>query len=136
MQVYLLLINPVMTGSYLTLLNLLGYHKYYFKMFLSQLSFLFNTTQTTPGPSQNMDYITIRCRATTCHECTMLTWESSGYKRLKIVFWEKIVYWKRILFEKLNDPIVYISSLEFKIAPICHIILQNNNFQREYLMPI
>ena len=25
---------------------------------LIQLSFLFNRTQTTPGPSQNMDYIT------------------------------------------------------------------------------
>jgi hypothetical protein len=43
-----------------------------------QLSFLVNTVQTTPGPSQNMDYITIRCRATTCHECTVLTEESLG----------------------------------------------------------
>jgi hypothetical protein len=25
-----------------------------------------------------MDYITKRCRATTCHECTLLTEESSG----------------------------------------------------------
>ena len=34
-------------------------------------SFLFDTAQTTPGPSQNMDYITQRCRDTTCHECTV-----------------------------------------------------------------
>ena len=37
---------------------------------------MFNTAQTTPGPSQNMDYITIRCRATTCHECTGLLQKS------------------------------------------------------------
>ena len=40
---------------------------------LIELSFLFSTAQTTPGPSQNMDYITLRCRATTCHECTVIT---------------------------------------------------------------
>ena len=40
------------------------------------------------------------------------------------------------IFKKCGDPIVYISSLDFKIAPFCHIILQNNNFEREYLMPI
>ena len=40
---------------------------------LIQLSFLLNRTQTTPGPSQNMDYIALRCRATTCHECALLT---------------------------------------------------------------
>jgi len=40
------------------------------------------------------------------------------------------------IFIKYDDPIVYISSLDFKIAPFCHIILQNNNFEREYLMPV
>ena len=40
---------------------------------LAQLSSLFKTAQTTHGPSQNMDYTPKRCRATTCHECTVLT---------------------------------------------------------------
>ena len=35
------------------------------------ITVLLDTTQTTPGPSENMDYITNRCRATTCHECTV-----------------------------------------------------------------
>ena len=38
-------------------------------------TFSLDTTQTTPGPSQNMDYITKRCRATTCHECTVSNWK-------------------------------------------------------------
>ena len=42
---------------------------------LIELSFLFSTAQTTPGPSQNMDYTPrdYTPRATTCHECTVLT---------------------------------------------------------------
>ena len=42
----------------------------------------------------------------------------------------------KFIFMKNGDPIVYISSLDFKIAPLCHSILQNNNFEREYLMPV
>ena len=40
-------------------------------MILIHLSYLINTAQTTPGPSQNTDYITKRCRATACHECAV-----------------------------------------------------------------
>ncbi len=40
------------------------------------------------------------------------------------------------IFIKYGDPIVYIFSLDFKIAPFCHNLLQNNNFEREYLMPV
>ena len=46
--------------------------QFYLRSQLVQLSFLFITTQTTPGPFQNMGYITLRCRATTCHECTVI----------------------------------------------------------------
>ena len=48
---------------------------------LDIIPFILDTTQTTPGPSQNMDYITKWCRATTCHECTV-----SSYKCYNVYY--------------------------------------------------
>ena len=51
------------------------YFLFFYSSQLDIIAFTLDTAQTTPGPSQNMDYITKWCRATTCHECTV-----SSYK--------------------------------------------------------
>ena len=48
------------------------------KLLIDIILFPLDTTQNAPGPSQYMDYITKRCRATTCHECTVSRMNSNN----------------------------------------------------------